>query len=158
MSGGEQVAENYLVKLRAGAFVETRFQGFPTLLFHAGFAVDLPDSTRVLASKLSTLTPPVILLSEERQFLHHVGAFDLALSETLENGDPYYFEGVIGIKEIFLDEHGGGFLQLVQDVFLASLVKRLGAPIAAIRLAVPPDHQEKDEFAQSRNQSIYDLP
>lgn len=156
MSGMEQVADNYLAGLRAGKAVETAFQGFPSLLLHAGFAVDFPGETEFLITDLIRQRQPVILLSEERQFLQHVGAFDLSLSEMLEMGDPHYFEGIIGVKEIFLDEQGGGYLQLVPDPFLASLVKRLGAPIAAIRLAVPPDHQETGGYAQSRNQSIDD--
>lgn len=140
MSGIEQVTENYLARLRAGDAVETSWQGAAVFLFHAGFATALSGSAQELVDRLLPTTNPVILLAEERQFIQHVGAFDLELSDSLDHGAILHFDGLIGIRDQFVDERGGGFLQLVPDKFLAGLVKRLGAPIAAIRLAAAPDH------------------
>ncbi|MBZ5856664.1 Sua5/YciO/YrdC/YwlC family protein [Flavihumibacter profundi] len=82
---------------------------------------------------------PVVLIADERDLLQYVSALDLAVFDWLDqqvNPVAIWFEGVLGLAENLLDDHGGVAIGLVKEGFAHDLIKRFRRPLAVTPLEV----------------------
>lgn len=90
---------------------------------------------------------PVVLLADQRSFLQHLSALDLAVFDWMESKDSplaVWFDGAIGISDHLMTESGELSLALTTEEFTSHLIKRLRKPLAVL----PMPLQDVKEFAQ----------
>lgn len=140
MSDFEQLIENYLHVLRAGEVLEIPTGQGRFVLFNAaiGAELQLPSLEKIRRFLLSK--PIFLLVTDERQLVQMVSAYDLSDTDRLEAGEEMYMQGILGIADDWLGSGQSAKLLWVKDITIFTIIKRLRLPLAGIRLELYPDH------------------